>query len=226
MTDYSAFSLEELVQIRAKMAQRVNRQLRQLAKKGYTRQGEALNRKAQTYLDRQGRSRFSERKTPFDVTNPYKETKAGTRLKTPGEMRAEQKRKELAEIAQMERFQESKSYKISDIKESREKMRKTMKEEYGVDLSEEDLTMIFEVDAWQWVRQTYGSQTVNELAKAVNEGQATVQEVTERINAMRARYEETKLKDMSVEDLFDELGLKYKPEYRQQKSDRKAATDV
>ena len=205
MIDYSNFSLKELVRIRAKMAQRVNRQLRRLAEQGFTRKGEALNRQAQTYLDRQGRSRFSERKSPFEVTNPYKETKAGVRLKTPGEMRAEQKRKELSEIAQMERFQESKSYKISDIKASREKMRKTMKEEYGVDLSEEDLTMIFEVDAWQWVRQTYGSQTVNDMAKAVNEGQATVKEVTERINALRTRYEDAKLKDLAVEELFQAL---------------------
>ena len=217
--DLTGMSLEELVAYRKQIAQAANRQIRRLRAKGYEK-GNALSKVAEPYLARTGNRRgFSERAKPFDIWNPYKETKAGVRRKTDAEIRAEQIRREKAEIGQIENFMEAKTYKISGIKEQRRKMKETYKKNYGVELTDELISTIFETEAFEWVRQTYGSQTVAELAHAINEGQATSEEIINRINELRQRYEQTKLDDFSVETLFEELGLEWKPEYRQSRKE-------
>lgn len=224
-TDYSGRTLEQLMAKRQKLAQAANRQMRRLTEAGYTK-GNAMAKYADPYLQRQGRTRFSERKTPFPVRNPYKETKAGVRLKTDAEIRAEQIRMEKTEIAQIERFMNAKTYSIKGIKEQRKQAHDTFRERYGVDFDDETIDMLFEVDAFEWIRKTYGSETLNDVVKAINEGQATAEEVIKKVNDIRVRYNESKeYNDWSVEQLFENLGMEWKPEYRQSRRGE-AAEDV
>lgn len=215
-TDYSGWTLEQLMARRQKLAQAANRQMRRLTERGYTK-GNAMSQLALPYLQRQGRTRFSERKTPFPIRNPYKETKAGVRLKTDAEIRAEQIRMEKTEIAQIERFMGAKTYKIRDIEEQRKKARDAFKDLYGLDLPDETIDELFELSAFDWVRQMFGYRTVVEMSKALAEGQATAAEVKKKIDAARARYKDSEVENWSVEQLFRELGLTWKPEYRQQR---------
>lgn len=215
-TDLTGMSLEQLMSMRQKLAQAANRQMRRLTERGYTK-GNAMSQWALPYLQRQGRTRFSERKTPFPVRNPYKETKSGVRLKTDAEIRAEQIRMEKTEIAQLERFMEAKSYKIRDIEEQRKKARDAFKDLYGIDLPDETIDELFELSAFDWVRQMFGYRTVVEMSKAIAEGQATAEEVKKKIDAARTRYKDSEVENWTVEQLFRELGMSWKPEYRQQR---------
>lgn len=215
-TDLTGMSLEQLMAMRQKLAQAANRQMRRLNERGYTK-GNAMSQWALPYLERQGRTRFSERKTPFPVRNPYKETKAGVRLKTDAEIRAEQIRMEKTEIAQIERFMFAKTYKIRNIEEQRKKARDAFKDLYGLDLPDETIDELFELSAFDWVRQMFGYRTVVEMSKAIAEGQATAAEVKKKIDAARARYKDSEVENWTVEQLFRELGMTWKPEYRQQR---------
>lgn len=215
-TDLTGMSLEQLMSMRQKLAQAANRQMRRLTERGYTK-GNAMSQWALPYLQRHGRTRFSERKTPFPVQNPYKETKAGVRLKTDAEIRAEHLRMEKMEIAQIEKFMHAKTYKIRDIEEQRQKARDAFKNLYGVDLPDETIDELFELSAFDWVRQMFGYRTVVEMSKAIAEGQATAAEVKKKIDAARARYQDSEVENWTVEQLFRELGMTWKPEYRQQR---------
>lgn len=222
-TDLTGMSLKQLMSMRQKLAQAANRQMRRLTAAGYTK-GNAMAKYALPYLERQGRTRFSERKTPFPVRNPYKETKAGVRLKTEAEIHAEQIRMEKTEIAQLERFMSAKTYNIKGIKEQRRQAHETFRESYGVDFDDETIDMLFEVDAFEWIRKTFGSETLNDVVKAINEGQATADEVIKKVNDIRVRYNESKeYSDWSVEQLFENLGMEWDPEYRQTR--REEATE-
>lgn len=221
-TDLTGMSLEQLMAKRQKLAQAANRQMRRLTAAGYTK-GNAMAKYAEPYLQRQGRTRFSERKTPFPVRNPYKETKAGVRLKTDAEIIAEQIRMEKTEIAQLERFMGAKTYSIKGIKEQREQAHETFRIRYGVDFDDETIDMLFEIDAFEWIRKTFGSETLNDVVKAINEGQSTAEEVIKKVNDIRVRYNESKeYSDWSVEQLFENLGMQWKPEYRQSRREETA----
>ncbi len=215
-TDLTGMNLDQLIALRRKLAQAANRQMRRLTAAGFTK-GNAMSQWALPYLERQGRTRFSERKTPFEIHNPYKETKAGVRLKTDAEIRAEQMRMERREIAQLERFMESKSYHIKDIKEQRQKARDAFRAEFGLEVPDETIDEMFEVKEFEWLRQTFGYVTLTEAAQAINKGQATAEEVKKKINEVRLKYNEKEMKDWTVERTFKEMGLEWKPEFRQQR---------
>lgn len=224
-TDYSDYSLKQLTALRRQLAKRANQRMVELEHADVSKNANATIRAANAYLERQGRMRFSERKTAIPVTNPYKETKAGTRLKTEAEIRAEQRRKEISELGQLEKFLAPNApTTVFRINQRRKKARETFKKNFGVDFDDETIDMLFEVDAFEWIRRTYGSDTMNDLAKSINEGQSTKEEVISKVNQIRLRYEsatnrkeKSRIENYSPESLFSELGLEWKPEYRQQR---------
>lgn len=211
--DFTGMPLEKLSYFRRQLAKRANQRMVELEKAGYT-SGNAMSQWAKPYLNRQGRNRFSERKTPLPVQNLYKDTKAGRRLKTDAEIRAEQIRLEKAELAQLQRFLDSPSSTVYRVEQLRKKAREAFKQNNGVDLTDEELDDLFELDAFEWFKQIRGSQELVELAKAINEGQATTEEVRKKIDEARGKAE-SDWEDKTVESVFEELGLEWKPEYRQ-----------
>lgn len=214
MTDYSDWSLEDLVAERLRVAERVNRQMRRMEAAGETT-GNVFAAKAKPWLIRQGRKRFSTYKGPQKV-NEYIQTSSGPRRKTEAEIREAQRRKEIAELGIMEQIQSAQTYTVRGVVQRRKKFAETMRREWEIDLSEEEIRKLFELDAFEWVRQTLGSLTMMALARSINSGASTADEVRDRINQMRARaMDEEEFAEMAPEDLFDELGLEFKEEYLQ-----------
>ena len=201
LASLSSMTLEQLVVTRYKMAESINRQIRRLRKAGYDKSG-ALSKIAEPYL--RNRRGFSERKTPLPVK---------TDGKTAKRIEYEQKRKEIAEIRAMQRFYKAQTYRIKGIKEQREKAKESFKKQLGVEITDEEIKDMYEMEAFEWLKTTLGSDFVNAIARAINAGAATVDEVRTKINRMRYQYNEEDLMEMPIDDIFDLLGINFKPEY-------------
>ena len=199
--DYSQMTLQELSATRRALAQTVNRQIRRLREKGYTT-GNALQKYAEPYL--RGRRGFSESKSPLKVN---------TEGKTQARIEYEQRVKEIAEINAMLRFKNAQTYKISGIKKQRKKAQQAFAEQLGVKLSDQEIAKLYEYDAFSYIKQVQGSDVVNAIARAINAGASTPDEVRQKINAMRLKYSSEDLEDKSIEEIFEELGMEFKPEY-------------
>ncbi len=214
MTDLNDLTLPELTALRRKMAETANRQMRRLVTAGMESQSRAY-KSASSWLNRQGRTRFSTAKNPPAV-NEYAETKAGTRRISEKEIEAKQRRREMAEIAQIQHFQNAPTAKIKKIKQQRKEIRQKIKDQTGVELTDEELEDLFEVEAFEWIYLTFGQLGIQAVARAVEEGQSTPDEVRRKINLLRAdKTKEQQFDDMTIQQLFEELSLEFKQEYIQ-----------
>lgn len=199
--DYSKMTVQELAETRRKMAESVNRQIRRLRASGYDNTG-ALKKIAEPYLRK--RRGFSTGKSPLKVN---------TAGKTKARIEYDIKRKEIAEIRAMERFRQAQTYSIKGIREQRRKARESFKAQLGVEITDKEVEEIYEFEAFGFIKQTLGSPVVNALARAINAGASTAREVRSKIDAMRKKYSEEEIEDMSIEELFEEVGIEFKEEY-------------
>lgn len=215
MTDYSSMTLEELVQLRRQKAHVVNKRIYNMEKK-LPGSRNVYTEIAKPYTKRQGREkvRFSEAKNPMAVS-----TRTGNRPATAKEISARQRQAELAELSMLDQLMND-NYRntVSKYKQTRRKAYKTFAQNYGIDLTPDELDMLWKSDSFGWLKRTVGSETVVATARAIAEGKATSAEIRKRIDDMKSRSARgEKFADKNPAEIFADLEMDFKPEYLQQR---------
>ena len=192
--DTSGMNLTQLADYRRRLAETANRQMRRWAASEYAGKPSAYG-KAEGYLKRQGRERFSTSKFPM-----------------PAESEAAQRRRELAEIAQMKQYMGSASYSKSGYENVKKKARQGFAKAAGVDLSDKQLDILLKTESFGWLKRTVGSGVLLDVARAIAKGQSTAEEVRKKMDSVFEQYvksldTESKFKNRPIDELFSELGL-------------------
>ena len=217
MTDFESMTLKELSKLRRSWANTANRNIRNYQKQ-FPGKRSAITEISNPYFYRQGRKkkRYYEGKGTMPVSL-YTQTAKGPRKATAKEIEARQRRAEIAELRNLELLRSKKTATVAGYKAGIKKARKGFKEAVGVELTDEQLDIMFESNAFGWLRRTVGSSTMLAAARAIASGNATADEITKRIQSMHSRFDEWgKFKNMPINDLFEsELGIPFKPEYLQ-----------
>ena len=212
MLDLTGMSLEELVTMRLRMAEAANRQMRRMTAEGMTK-GNAMAAIADPWLKRRGRTRFSTAKRAQPVSE-YAKTATGTRKLTEKEIRARQMQKEKAEIQKIWEFQHKQTYTIKGLKKQREAAREGFKKYFNLDYTDEETQEIMELDAFTWLLKTKGYEAMQSVARAINDGAVTAEEAANRINNLRKSVTDmAAFEKMTLEQLFKEMEIPFKPEY-------------
>ena len=178
MTDYTDFSLEDLIKTRQKMAQTVNRQMRRWKEAGLEGKRSAFTRYAEPYLRQYGRQRFSTAKSPVAGRTEY-----------------QQRRAEISELHAMERLMAAQTYRIKGFKEQKRRAIQGLAQAAGIDITtpegkkfiEEAAESLVASDQWGWLKRTVGSEAILEVSRQIAKGNATRDEVFNKITEMRAR---------------------------------------
>lgn len=192
--DTSGMNLDQLADYRRRLAETANRQMRRWAESGLAGKPSAYG-KAEGYLKRQGRERFSTAKAPMHA-----------------ETEAAQRRRELAEIAQMKQYMGSASYTKTGYEKVKKKSRQGFAKAAGVDLSDKQLEILLKSESFGWLKRTVGSGVLLDVARAIAKGQSTAEEVKLKMDNVFNQYAkstetETKFKNRPIDDVFSELGL-------------------
>lgn len=215
MMDYSNMTVEELAARRRQLAHIVNKRIYNFEKKVPGARS-VYTEIAEPYTKRQGREkvRFSEAKKPMAVS-----TRTGNRPATAKEIEARQRARELAELSILDQLlQDNYRNTVTKYKQTRRKAYKTFSEHYGIDLTPEELDLLWKADGFGWLKRTVGSETVVATARAIAEGKTTSAEIRKRLDEMKEREKRGEnFGDKTISQVFDDLGMQFKPEYIQQR---------
>lgn len=178
MTDYSNFTLEELIAIRIRKAEAANRQIRRWNAAGLKGKPSAMTRIADPYLHAMGRTRYATKKTAISGRTEYQRRQA-----------------EIREISNIERLQGSATYSIHGYKRMKQKALTGLARAAGIDIAspegkrflEEVAETLVASDQWGWLKRTVGSDVLLEVSRQIAKGNATRDEVLARITEMRAK---------------------------------------
>lgn len=193
-TDITDWDLDQLVAYRRKLAKRANQRIVRIEQAGYNPAANATGNYAYKYLQRTGRNRFSERKTPLDaktLTGMYN--------------------REYAEIANLERFLQSKTSTVGGIREVQYSVKQTFKQRYGIDVSNKAVNDVL-VNHFKFLTHSIGSDVAVAVLKAVGASNATKDEVLNKLSKL-SEQERVNLRDMPVEDVFKELDLPFNAKF-------------
>ena len=176
--DYSAYSTEELISMRMKAAETVNRQMRRWDKAGLKDKPSAYTKYAKPYLRQFGRERFSTTAKPVGGRTDY-----------------QIRQKEIAELSAMARLKNAPTYTVSGYKKVKKKAIEGLARAAGIDLNspegkkfvEETAESLVGSDQWGWLKRTVGSDVLLKVSKKIAEGTSTRDEVLQRITEMRAK---------------------------------------
>lgn len=192
--DTSGMNLTQLADYRRKLAETANRQMRRWVTAGLEEKPSAYT-KAESWLNRLGRDRFSTAKAPM-----------------PAETEAAQRRRELAEIAQMKQYMGSASYSKTGYEKVKKKAREGFAKAAGVDLSDKQLEILLKSESFGWLKRTVGSGVLLDVARAIAKGQSTAEEVKQKMDSVFEQYAksaemENAFKNRPIDELFQALGL-------------------
>ena len=185
MTDYSSYTLEQLISTRQKLAETVNRQMRRWAAAGMGGKASAFTKYAEPYLrqftnPRTGKplERFHTGKKPISGRTEY-----------------QQRRAEMRELAALERLLNAPTYTITGYNKIKRKALEGLARAAGIDINtpegrkfiEETAETLVGSDQFAWLKRTVGSEAILEVSKQIAKGNATRDEVLQRITEMRAK---------------------------------------
>ena len=176
--DYSAFTTAELISMRIKASEAVNRQMRRWDAAGLKNKPSAYTRYATPYLRKYGRDRFSTKKTAI-----------------AGKTDSQQRRAEIAELSAMARLYNAPTYSIKGYRDTKRKAVEGLARAAGIDLNspegrkfvEETAESLVGSDQWGWLKRTVGSDVLLKVSRKIAQGNATQKEVLQRIEEMRQR---------------------------------------
>ena len=176
--DYAQFTTEELISMRMKAAETVNRQMRRWDAAGLKDKPSAYTKYAKPYLRQFGRERFSTTAKPVGGRTDY-----------------QIRQKEIAELSAMARLKNAPTYTVAGYKKVKKKAIEGLARAAGIDLNspegkkfvEETAESLVGSDQWGWLKRTVGSDVLLKVSKKIADGVATREEVLQRITEMRAR---------------------------------------
>lgn len=193
-TDVTEWDLQQLAEYRRKLAKRANQRIVRIEQAGYNPAANATGNYAYKYLKRTGRNRFSERKTPLDA-----KTLQG------------QYNREYAEIANLERFLQSKTSTVGGIREVQYSVKQTFQSRYGIDINNKAVNDVL-VNHFKFLSHSVGSDVAVAILKAVGQSNATKDEVLNKLGKL-SEQDRINLRDMPVEDVFKELDLPFNAKF-------------
>lgn len=188
--DYDQYTTPELIAMRQKAAETVNRQMRRWEKAGLKDKPSAYTKYAKPYLRKYGRDRFKTSSGPV-----------------AGKTEAQIRRAEIAELSAMARLKNAPTYTIEGYKAIKKKAVEGLARAAGIDLDspegkkfvQETAETLVGSDQWGWLKRTVGSDVLLKVSKQIALGTATRDEVLQRITEMHSR-------DIAGRSYVDEKG--------------------
>ena len=189
--DYAQFSTPELIAMRMKAAETVNRQMRRWEKAGLKDKPSAYTKYAKPYLRKYDRDRFKTSSGPV-----------------AGRTDAQIRRAEISELSAMARLKNAPTYTVGGYKAVKRKAVEGLARAAGIDLDspegkkfvQETADTLVGSDQWGWLKRTVGSDILLKISRKIAEGSATRDEVLHRITEMRAR-------DVAGRSYVDDRGI-------------------
>ena len=202
--DYSALSLEDLIELRRKRAVTVNKQIQRWRAAGLAEKGSSYKMYAQSYLRQFGTDRAT-----FHAGR--------TQIAKAGTPEYQARRKEIAELNALARYHDAPTYSITGYAEVKQKALTGLARASGIELGSDEMTRFLESaadglvgsDQWNWVKWTLGSDAIKAVAKNIAQGNSTKEEMIERIKIMQLKESADKVQysDLPWEDLMNQLGI-------------------
>lgn len=176
--DYEQYTTPELIAMRQKAAETVNRQMRRWEKAGLKDKPSAYTKYAKPYLRKYDRDRFKTSSGPV-----------------AGRTEAQIRRAEIAELSAMARLKNAPTYSVGGYKAVKKKAVEGLARAAGIDLDspegkkfvQETADTLVGSDQWGWLKRTVKSDVLLKVSRQIAAGTSTTKEVLERITEMRAR---------------------------------------
>lgn len=200
------YSLDELIDLRQRLAQTANRQMRRWAASSMENKPSAYTRYAKAYLRQYTNPQTGE---------PLERFHTGSKP-IGGGKEWQQRRTEIKEINAMLRYMNAPTYTTSGYKKAKQKAVEGLAKAAGLTPGSEEYNRLIKTAAdsiiaseqWNWLKRTIGSDAILEVSRQLAKGTATKEEVVQRINEMTVReMAGVNYKDMPLEDVYSELGF-------------------